>query len=182
MKPKQIVNMAWMQALWFAAVMGAAVNLTWPALAVLAGFAIWQLFPANRICSDLAMIPVAVFIGFILDSNWIRLGWIEYSNPGKVPGLAPYWILILWAGLALTLNHSLAWMRSKPLMTGLITTVVSPLSYLGGESLGGLKIINDSWHWVVGLGVSWGIALPLLLWLADHLREIKQGDDEEILK
>ena len=173
MKRNDFINMAWMQILWFAAIIGAASGLTWPALAILVVFAGWQLQPMRRQVSDIPLLPVAVLLGMMLDSSWIRLGWIEFSNPGPVSGVAPLWILALWAGLTLTLNHSLHWLQNRLLLAGCMAGLVSPLSYLGAQRLGALTIISDSWDWLFGLAFSWALALPFLLWLAGHLREIK---------
>jgi len=171
MKRNQFINMAWMQALWFAAVIGAAYGSGWPAVTLLALFTGWQLQPERRQNSDLVLLPIAVFIGMILDTAWIMLGWIEFSNPGPVPGIAPLWILVLWAGFSLTLSHSLAWLQNRLLTAGLIAGLVGPLSYLAAQRLGALHIMIESSHWVFGLGVAWALALPFLFWLAEHLKE-----------
>lgn len=171
MKRNHLINMAWMQALWFAAILGAASWLTWPAALLLLIFASWQLHPSRRHSSDLQVLPVAILIGMILDSFWIKLGWIQFSNPGPLTYMAPTWILLLWAGLALTLNHSLCWLQTRPLLAGSISGLVSPLSYLAAQRLGAVHIMTDSWNWFFGLAFSWAMALPFLLWLAGYLLE-----------
>jgi hypothetical protein len=47
--------------------------------------------------------------------------------------------------------------------------VSSPLSYLAAARLGAVDIITESEVCFVGVGLSWELALPLLLWLASHL-------------
>ena len=175
MKRNHLINMAWMQALWFAAVIGAAHKQTWPAVIILLTFAWWQLEPSRRQSSDLQIIPVAVFIGMVLDSSWIKLGWIQFSNPEPVPHMAPIWILLLWTGLALTVNHSLGWLQGKLVLAGSVSGLVSPFSYLAAQRLGAVHIISDSWSWFFGLAICWALALPFLLWLAGHLQEINSG-------
>jgi drug/metabolite transporter (DMT)-like permease len=84
------------------------------------------------------------------------------------------WILLLWAGLALTLNHSLAWLQSRLMLAAVLGGVSSPLSYLAAERLGAVDIVTESGVWFIGLGLSWAVALPLLLWLASHFKHLKQ--------
>jgi hypothetical protein len=34
--------------------------------------------------------------------------------------------------------------------------------------------------WFVRLGLSWAVALPLLLWLANHLKHLKQEEQADV--
>jgi hypothetical protein len=163
-----------MQALWFGAVIGAAKQQLWLAPLLLMGFAFWESRPGRRIYGDFQLMLVAVLIGLILDSTWVRLGWLEFAAGWALSERAPLWILLLWAGLALTLNHSLAWLQSRLLLAALLGGVSSPLSYLAAARLGAVTIDSESGAWFVGLGLSWAVALPLLLWLASHFKRLKK--------
>jgi len=129
--------MLWMQALWFGAVIGAAQELLWLAPVLLMGFAFWEFRPVRRVYGDFQLMLVAVLIGLILDTTWVKLGWIEFAAGWALSERAPLWILLLWAGLALTLNHSLAWLQSRLLLAAVLGGVSSPLSYLAAARLGG---------------------------------------------
>lgn len=166
--------MLWMQALWFGAVMGAAQGLLWLAPVLLMGFALWEFHPIRRVYGDFQLMLVAVLIGLILDTTWVKLGWIDFAASWALSERAPLWILLLWAGLALTLNHSLAWLQSRLVLAGFLAGVSSPLSYLAAERLGAVDIATESGVWFIGLGLSWAVALPLLLWLANHFKHLKQ--------
>ncbi|GAB4266860.1 MAG: DUF2878 domain-containing protein [Methylomicrobium sp.] len=170
MSRKPLINMAWMQALWFAAVLAAAAGRIEVAPAVLALFIGWQARPSIRVFGDFRLIPVALLLGFVLDSAWIRFGWIRFESPFPLVELAPLWILSLWVGLALTLNHSLAWLQSKLWLSGLLGGLGAPLSYTAAERLGALSITTDSPAWIAGLSIAWAAAIPLLLWLARELK------------
>jgi len=172
--------MLWMQALWFGAVIGAAQGLLWLAPLLLMGFAFWESRPVRRVYGDFQLMLVAVLIGLILDTTWVRLGWIEFAASWALSERAPLWILLLWAGLALTLNHSLAWLQSRLVLAAALGGVSSPVSYLAAERLGAVDIITESGMWFVGLGLSWALALPLLLWLASHLKQLKQEEQGDV--
>ncbi len=167
--------MIWMQALWFSAVLGAADELVWPALVVLLLFASWQLQPMFRRNSDIRLIPISIILGVVLDSTWIKLGWIEFAAPKPINGFAPYWIIALWAGLALNINHSMAWLKTRLLAAASIGALLGPFSYLAAQHLGALRVISESWDWFFGLALSWGLVIPFLLYLADHPSIKKQG-------
>ena len=174
------LNMLWMQALWFGAVMGAAEEQLWLAPVVLMGFAFWEFRPVRRVYGDFQLMLVAVLIGLILDTTWVKLGWLEFAASWAFSERAPLWILLLWAGLALTLNHSLAWLQSRLLLAAFLAGVSRPLSYLAASRLGAVDIVAESWLWFVGLGLSWALALPLLLWLAKHLKQLKQEEQADV--
>jgi len=174
------LNLLWMQALWFGAVIGAAQEQLWLAPVLLMGFAFWEFRPVRRVYGDFQLMLVAVLIGLILDTTWIKLGWLEFAAGWASSERAPLWILLLWAGLALTLNHSLAWLQSRLLLAALLSGVSSPLSYLAAERLGAVDIVTESAVWFVGLGVSWALTLPLLLWLACHLKQLKQEEQADV--
>ena len=174
------INLLWMQALWFGAVIGAAQGFLWLAALLLMGFAFWEFRPARRVYGDFQLMLVAVLIGLILDTTWVRLGWLDFALGWAFSGRAPLWILLLWAGLALTLNHSLAWLQSRLVLAAVLGGISSPLSYLAAARLGAVIIVSESWVWFVGLGLSWAVALPLLLWLASHLKQLKQEGQADV--
>ena len=66
--------MLWMQVLWFGAVIGAAEGQLWLAPLLLTGFAFWEFQPVRRVYGDFQLMLVAVLIGLILDTSWVKLG------------------------------------------------------------------------------------------------------------
>jgi hypothetical protein len=180
MNRDKCLNMLWMQALWFGAVIGAAQEQLWLAPLLLMGFALWEFGPDRRVYGDFQLMLVAVLIGLILDTTWVRLGWLKFAADWGLSERAPLWILLLWAGLALTLNHSLAWLQSRLLLAAVLGGISSPLSYLAAERLGAVDIVSESGVWFVGLGLSWALALPLLLWLANHMKQLKQKEQANV--
>jgi len=174
------INMLWMQVLWFGSVIGAAHQLLFLAPLLMIGFAFWEFRPGRHVYGDFQLILVAVLIGLILDTTWVRLGWLEFSGGWALSERAPLWILLLWAGLALTINHSLAWLQSRLVLAALLAAVGSPLTYLAAARFGAVDIVSESRVWCVGLALSWAIALPLLLWLANHLKQLKQEKEADV--
>ena len=65
--------MAWMQALWFGAIIGAARGQLWLAPVLLMGFVCWEFSPTRRVYGDFQLMLVAVLIGLILDTTWVKI-------------------------------------------------------------------------------------------------------------
>jgi len=162
-KKNNLINAVLFQALWFSAVYGSANKLLWPSVISLIILGVWQLNTNRRATSDYILIFVALIIGVIIDSFWIQMGIIEYFDKRPIIWLSPMWILILWAGFALTINHSMAWMKKHPLIPILCGLISAPLSYYAGQRLGAMTYKQDVLVVSAYIGLAWAVALPLLV-------------------
>jgi len=156
-----ILNVVFLQVLWFAAILGAAGDWMLPALVWFGLFFCWYMLRGAMPKQDLSVIMVATPIGFVVDSLWIQLGWIEFSHALPSPMLAPYWIALLWAGLGLTLNHSFRWLHHRPGVAALLSLIAGPMSYFAASRLGAVEIIEPT-RFFVSLGLSWAVVIPSL--------------------
>lgn len=139
MNRSNLINAGLFQAAWFACVLGGAVgNIWWGGVALLALLAFAWSKPYLK--SDLLFAATGGLLGLALDTLWIRTGVLDYNGAS----LAPVWIVMLWVGVSLTLNHSLSLFASRPLLGGLLAGGCAPLSYLGGERLGAV-LVPDPW-------------------------------------
>jgi hypothetical protein len=150
---------------WFACVLGAARG--WPSAGVAVALGVVALFVAlgSRPAVDAALVAAAVVTGFIWDSTMAQLGWIEYAQPGPLPGLAPVWILALWALFAIALREPLRWLHTRLPLAALFGALGGPLSYAAAERLGALRLVEPQGA-VVALALGWAAIVPLLLVLA----------------
>jgi len=161
------------QAVWFSAVVGAAHDESlwcWAALSLLTA----QTLTTPQWRMDLAFGVVCMAIGFLADSLWGWAGVIDYEGQS----LAPAWIVALWAAVGLSLNHSLGWFRTRPMLGGLAAGAIAPLSYLAGETLGAVDI-----PWAPALGwiaLSWVPVFSILFALAHvldaHVPDLQLSD------
>jgi len=139
MNPKTLLNAALFQVAWFACVLGGARDSSvWGLVSVSALLVFALAAPTRR--SDLAMGVAAAAVGFLVDTLWIRTGILDYQGAT----VAPWWIVLLWVGVGLTINHSLALFKARPWLGGVLAGASAPLSYLAGERLGAVTIA-DPW-------------------------------------
>ncbi|MFA5683618.1 MAG: DUF2878 domain-containing protein [Lysobacteraceae bacterium] len=156
------------QFVWCATVGGAARGLWWPGLLALAAFAGWQLRISRHRRADLQLMLVAAIGGFALDSLWVGLGWVQHRAALPWSPVAPVWIVALWIGFALTLNHSLAALKPHRLLAIAFGALGGPLAYWIAAELWQASTI-DGWIPYLALALAWGVATPLLLCLASRL-------------
>lgn len=153
------------QALWFAAVLGAAAGVVWPALLLLAlllGWSGWRGLGWRR---DLQLLAAGVVVGLTFEVLWLGVSGLEYRLM-PMAGLPPLWILCLWAGFAQTLRHSMAWMLRRPWLAVLFAGLGSIGSLYAGLRFGAASFDGDLVTLLIGYGLCWALVTPLLLLLA----------------
>ena len=165
------INFAFFQVLWFACILGAARDIVWPGLVLLACFMLWQLWPAHRARGDVGLILICAAIGLVVDTLWIRFGLIRYHAAVPHADWAPLWIVALWITLGLTLNHSMAWLRRYFWLSVAFGAIGSPLSYLAGSRMGAAELTADIFITMLAFGLSWAVLVPALIYLSSRLSE-----------
>src|SRR5690606_21972150 len=98
-----VTNFALFQAGWFACVLGAAWGQPWTGAALALAAAAWHVARAARPGGELALVLIAAAFGAAFDSMLAASGWLVYASPAPWAGLAPVWIVALWACFATTL-------------------------------------------------------------------------------
>lgn len=167
-----LINAVLFQLLWFACVLGSANRLFIPALCAFLLLAAFQLRAHRRAEGDYSLLILSLALGILIDSLWLMLGFVEFTDPRPLPFLAPAWILVLWAGFALTINHSMAWVNAHPLLPGVLGAVGGPLSYLAGERLGAVAFLVDRPIVLTAIGLAWAFAMTVFAQAAAGRKQI----------
>jgi len=170
-----IINAVLFQLTWFACVIGSANQLTWPGVLACFCLFLWQWSPQRRHPGDGVLVASAIIFGLIIDTFWVQSGLFSFTYNWPIPGMAPAWIIILWIGFALTINHSLSWLKTHPLLPALMGLIGGPLSYLAGVKFGAMELKADHVLVCSSLGIVWAIALTLL-----YLISLKTSNRNEL--
>ncbi len=146
--------------MWFSAVIGAGRGLAWPGVVAATLFIAAQLAASATARADLRLAGGAVLCGVALDGSLSALGWARYAADAWP---APLWILALWAAFALTLNHSLAYLRPRPWLACVFGAVGGPLAYWGAaRGWQPVQFEAPAWRATAALAAGWALALPAL--------------------
>jgi hypothetical protein len=148
---------------WLATVLGAASGFAWAGPAALLVFATCQLSMATRPRYDVAAMAVFATAGLLIDSAWSLSGAVSYAAAGPAPHLAPLWLVTLWAAFALTIGHSLTWLRPRHALASMFGLLGGGFSYWAGARLGAVEPAMPGWLYGVGVGIGWAVALPVLI-------------------
>lgn len=169
-----VANVLGYQCVWFACVGGAASGR--PALGILAsaGFTLATLALGGRWRADLHTLAVALPLGFAMDCAFAAAGWLAYAAPGPWPFAAPAWIAAIWGAFAMTLNHSLGFLRGRAIAASLLGLAGAPLAYwTASRGFGVLGFAEPMPAVLLGVGIAWAMLLPAIFRL--DLPRLRRG-------
>lgn len=163
---RALANIIGYQCVWFAAVLGAVHGRWWSGVAAACAFVLAQWIASRDRRVDTRLVVCAVLAGIVLDGTLAASGVLRYASPQ--PGLAaPLWILALWAAFAMTINHSLAFLKNSPIAALVFGGIGAPLAYFAAaRGFGAVEFIAPAWRGAVALAAGWAVALVLLTFLA----------------
>ena len=153
--PKTLVNAALFQCGWFASVMGG--NGPW-LLVGLAALGVHLLWTTTVSQEGQALLAVTL-LGTLIDTLLRTFGVFHFSQPGP---LIPFWLILLWALLATTLGHCLAWSARPWWRASLLGAIGGPLSYYAGSQLAGVSFGYGTTPSLIGLALLWALLFPML--------------------
>ena len=158
-----VANIVGFNLAWFATVVGAAEGLAWAGPAALLVFAAFQIPASPRPRYDLTAIAVFAAAGLVVDSVWSLAGVVSYAAAWPSPALAPVWLVALWGSFSLTVGHSLAWIRQRPLAAAALGGLGGGFSYWAGARLGAVEAHVPEALYGVLVGLTWALVFPALI-------------------
>ena len=163
-----LANAVVFQIAWLLSVIGGAQQMPWLGpLAALIAFAL-HLLAARKPFEEVLLVLSCALIGASFDSMLVAAGWVTYKAGLFSDYFAPYWIITMWMLFAMTLNVSMRWLRGKPKLAILLGFYGGPASYIAGQALGGIVLVNQVAA-LAALAIGWAVMMPLLMRLAENL-------------
>ncbi|MBK3508740.1 DUF2878 domain-containing protein [Pseudomonas sp. MF6747] len=159
---KSLANAVLFQCGWFACVLGGDSGWLLVVGAVLAIHLLW----IGSWSREGRVILAVTLLGTVVDTALRTFGVFHFSFPGP---LIPFWLVLLWALLATTLRHCLAWSAQPWWRASVLGAVGGPLSYYAGSQLAGVSFGYGTAPTLVGLALLWALVFPVLHWIARQL-------------
>jgi hypothetical protein len=162
---RKAVNVLLFQAVWFAAVLGAARGMPWLGpLVMIPTLAVHLALQKNR-QGEVKLLLAAGVLGFIFDTAFVAGGVFTPLQHLFPRPLSPPWMICLWLNFAATLNVSMVWLRGRYLLAALFGAIGGPLAYYSGARMGATDALPTSTGLLL-LAIGWGAMTPLLVMLA----------------
>jgi hypothetical protein len=161
MKRYQWISFLLFQIGWWSAAILVQRELAWIATAILFSLVGFHLALHHK-RSEYITILIVALLGYSMDSLFHGLHLVDIS-PAGWKYLPHPWLLGLWALFATTVNHSMAWVFTKPLAAAVVGAVLGPATYyLAGEKFGLLSFASPlSWS-LAWYAVAWAVLMLTL--------------------
>jgi hypothetical protein len=161
--PMMIQNFVLFQIGWFCCVLSGA-NQFHPLTGVIivSIIVMMHLQRANNSISEIMLILFAMIIGTLWDSSLMRAGLFQFSTTSLISGLAPLWLIAMWALFATTLNVSLKWLKGRYWLAAILGATGGPLAYYAGHQLGAVAF-SDTTSALLATAAGWAIIMPALV-------------------
>lgn len=150
---------------WFACILGAAHDHTLLGGVLAAGCLVLHLLTTTGRKEEILLMAKGAVIGAVIDSALLHLELIAFKAPGPVVLISPPWMLLLWMLLMTTINHSMAWLKSRPWLACALGAISGPFCYFAGARLGAATIPSPV-EFALIMAAIWAVVMPLLFRLA----------------
>lgn len=166
-----LINFVLFQIGWFACVVTASWQVAITGSLIAISIVIFHLLVSRQAATEILLVLFAMILGTVWDSWLLMQGWLRFNDGMWHASLAPYWIILLWALFATTINHSLAWLKQRLVLAGVLGAIAGPGAYYAGARLGAVELLDPQAALLV-LAVGWALWTPLLAYLAGFLERI----------
>lgn len=159
-----LANALGYQCVWFACVASAAAHRpVWGLLASLS-FTLATVGFGGCWRNDLRTLGIVLPLGIGMDSLFATADWLAYPGQAAAAVLPPGWLAAIWMGFAMTLNHSLAFLRGRAWLAATLGMLAAPAAYwAASRGFGVLEFMRPAPTVLVALGLAWALFLPAIL-------------------
>lgn len=121
--------------------------------------------------ADLILCLSLAAIGTLVDTLYALAGMFVFAGGYEsFPFLAPLWITSLWALYAISVNHSLQWLRWNIFLSAGMGAAGAISSYLVGIQLGAIEPLWGETLCYIVIGSVWAFVVPLSLKFGQWLK------------
>lgn len=161
-----VLNAALYQVVWFVSVLGGNDHI-WAGLLLLLSH--FYFSPCRR--ADGILVALLLGIGLLLDGTLRGIGFFRFNADGFP---IPLWLMLIWMALATLPNHSLSWIKHRPVLAALFGMTGGPLAYWAGERLGAAAFQWPLVESLLLLALIWGLLMPAIMLMSLYLLPIKR--------
>lgn len=163
-----ILNVIAYQVGWFACVLGAAGGWATTGAWIAIALALLHVALAERPRAEWPLLVAAAALGVVADTLHAAFGLLDF-RAHDAGAAAPLWIVALWLQFGTVLHFCMSWLSRRYLLSSALGLFGAPLAFLGGERLGAATFGEPRILSLAVVGLSWAVALPALVALADRL-------------
>tara|TARA_B100001248_G_scaffold214884_1_gene169535 strand:+ start:489 stop:1028 length:540 start_codon:yes stop_codon:yes gene_type:complete len=163
-----IANVGLFKIGWLACVYGAASGFALEGCLLALLIVAFSVKQAANWQSELITVGLITLVGLLWESFMASQHLMIYATQSATQDgltLAPYWLIVMWALFATTINQSMGWLKHKLLIAAVLGAIFGPLAFVAGEKLGAVVFLNESVTMTL-LTIGWAILMPLVCIIA----------------
>lgn len=162
------INLVWFQVAWFI-----ALFFQEQAVDVLIFSLLLHFYFSRQKKADAYRLIAVTLIGSAVDALLSLYGVFFFADDS----LIPFWLILLWAHFALSLQYSMAWLGAKPLwLKSLAGAIFAPLSYFAGVKFSAVALPYGDLLSLFLLAVIWSALMPVYLVSIPFMEKIYAGN------
>ena len=161
---KSLMNAILFQVVWFICLLAGS---TWALIATLLYLLLHdRYFMASR--KEWRLLFAFLFLGLVVDGTLFQIG-IFSTNTEVLSSIKPppAWLLCLWISVGTLFAHSLAFLRSRYVLSALLGAIGPTMSYFAGAKLAGITLADPMVFSLLIVAIIWSMVLPLGVWLCE---------------
>ena len=155
------VNYALYQVGWFACILGAAWGRPIAGALLAAALIVVHLAITAERALELRLLAFTLAVGLLAEWGQLRGGTYAWIAGTVRPGMAPPWLLLMWAQFATTFRWSLRGIMTVPSRAALFGALGGPIAFIAGERLGAVRLAAPVAPALLRLSVVWSVALAV---------------------
>lgn len=159
---KPLMNAILFQVVWFVCLLA---GNAWALVATLVYLIVHdRYFMQTR--KEWRLLFTFLVLGVVIDGTLFQIG-VFSSNVTLLEQatLPPIWLLCLWVCVGSLFPHSLAFLRSRYVLSALMGAVGPTMSYFAGANLAGIRLAEPLLSTLFIVAIIWSLVLPLGVWL-----------------
>lgn len=168
----RVINFLFFYFGWGLCLQQASINSGWLGPLVVLGMFLFHLYMIQERLFELVFVPTMAFLGSITDTVYMWSGLITYeAMPSWLNWWAPPWIFSVWVLFAMSINHSLIWMKERWWLAIIFGAGGACLTYSAGEVIGACNFHEPFPVVMMVIGSVWSFFMPLSIWYANWLKK-----------
>ena len=160
---KLIANIGLFKIGWLACVYGAASGLAVEGCLLALLIVTFTVKRAANVQAELLTVALITLIGLawetLVASQHLMIYVGQTDSQLSGPVLAPFWLVVMWALFATTINQSMGWLKERLIVAAGLGAIFGPLAFVAGEKLGAVVFLNEPAAMTV-LASGWAILMP----------------------
>lgn len=160
-----IANIGLFKIGWLSCVYGAASGLAVEGCLLALLIVAFTVKRAANVQAELLTVALITLIGLawetLVASQHLMIYVGQTDSQLSGPVLAPFWLAVMWALFATTINQSMGWLKERLIVAAGLGAIFGPLAFVAGEKLGAVVFLNKPAAMTM-LASGWAILMPVV--------------------